>query len=293
MMKISVITPTYNRKHTLGKLYNSILNNLQCDIEIEWLIMDDGSTDGTEEYIQKFKEEKKFCIKYYKQENQGKMKAINNLVPYADSDFLVECDSDDYFTENAFKTIKNNCILKEKIYAYVFLKSNEKNEIIGNEFKSNNFKSKMFDLYYKQGISGDKALVYNTKIRKQYKYKIEEGENFSTEARLHHEMDGKYDVLCFNEVVMICKYQEDGYSKNIKNIFKKNPNGYFKFFEEMLKKDFSGVKWEKRIYIIKHYILFKYLSKQKMDLRKTSFVNKLLIFILYIPGIIKSYVKFE
>lgn len=293
MMKISVITPTYNRKDTLGKLYNSILNNLQCDIEIEWLIMDDGSTDGTEEYIQKFKEEKKFCIKYYKQENQGKMKAINNLVPYADSDFLVECDSDDYFTENAFKTIKNNCILKEKIYAYVFLKSNEKNEIIGNEFKSNNFKSKMFDLYYKQGINGDKALVYNTKIRKQYKYKIEEGENFSTEARLHHEMDGKYDVLCFNEIVMICKYQEDGYSKNIKNIFKKNPNGYFKFFEEMLKKDFSGVKWEKRIYIIKHYILFKYLSKQKMDLRKTSFVNKLLIFILYIPGIIKSYVKFK
>ena len=292
-MKISVITPTYNRKDTLGKLYNSILNNLQCDIEIEWLIMDDGSTDGTEEYIQKFKEEKKICIKYYKQENQGKMKAINNLVPYADSDFLVECDSDDYFTENAFKTIKNNCILKEKIYAYVFLKSNEKNEIIGNEFKSNNFKSKMFDLYYKQGINGDKALVYNTKIRKQYKYKIEEGENFSTEARLHHEIDGKYDVLCFNEVVMICKYQEDGYSKNIKNIFKKNPNGYFKFFEEMLKKDFSGVKWEKRIYIIKHYILFKYLSKQKMDLRKTSFVNKLLIFILYIPGIIKSYVKFK
>lgn len=292
-MKISVITPTYNRKDTLGKLYNSILNNLQCDIEIEWLIMDDGSTDGTEEYIQKFKEEKKFCIKYYKQENQGKMKAINNLVPYADSDFLVECDSDDYFTENAFKTIKNNCILKEKIYAYVFLKSNEKNEIIGNEFKSNNFKSKMFDLYYKQGINGDKALVYNTKIRKQYKYKIEEGENFSTEARLHHEMDGKYDVLCFNEIVMICKYQEDGYSKNIKNIFKKNPNGYFKFFEEMLKKDFSGVKWEKRIYIIKHYILFKYLSKQKMNLRKTSFVNKLLIFILYIPGIIKSYVKFK
>lgn len=293
MMKISVITPTYNRKDTLGKLYNSILNNLQCDIEIEWLIMDDGSTDGTEEYIQKFKEEKKFCIKYYKQENQGKMKAINNLVPYADSDFLVECDSDDYFTENAFKTIKNNCILKEKIYAYVFLKSNEKNEIIGNEFKSNNFKSKMFDLYYKQGINGDKALVYNTKIRKQYKYKIEEGENFSTEARLHHEIDEKYDVLCFNEIVMICKYQEDGYSKNIKNIFKKNPNGYFKFFEEMLKKDFSGVKWEKRIYIIKHYILFKYLSKQKMDLRKTSFVNKLLIFILYIPGIIKSYVKFK
>lgn len=292
-MKISVITPTYNRKDTLGKLYNSILNNLQCDIEIEWLIMDDGSTDGTEEYIQKFKEEKKICIKYYKQENQGKMKAINNLVPYADSDFLVECDSDDYFTENAFKTIKNNCILKKKIYAYVFLKSNEKNEIIGNEFKSNNFKSKMFDLYYKQGINGDKALVYNTKIRKQYKYKIEEGENFSTEARLHHEIDEKYDVLCFNEIVMICKYQEDGYSKNIKNIFKKNPNGYFKFFEEMLKKDFSGVKWEKRIYIIKHYILFKYLSKQKMDLRKTSFVNKLLIFILYIPGIIKSYVKFK
>ena len=46
-MKISILTPTYNRANLLSKLYESILKNLNSDVETEWLIMDDGSTDVT------------------------------------------------------------------------------------------------------------------------------------------------------------------------------------------------------------------------------------------------------
>ena len=82
-MKISVLTPTYNRATLLIKLYESLINNAKYGIEIEWLIMNDGSTDNTEEIVKSFIDENKIEIKYFVQENQGKMRAINNLVQKA------------------------------------------------------------------------------------------------------------------------------------------------------------------------------------------------------------------
>ena len=40
-MKISVLTPTYNRSKLLNRLYKSLIENAKYDVEIEWLIMDD------------------------------------------------------------------------------------------------------------------------------------------------------------------------------------------------------------------------------------------------------------
>ena len=78
-MKISILTATYNRAKYLNKLYSSIIDNIRSGYEIEWLIMDDGSSDNTEEVCKAFKNTESLKIKYYKQDNQGKMAAINNL----------------------------------------------------------------------------------------------------------------------------------------------------------------------------------------------------------------------
>ena len=51
-MKISVLTATYNREKLLNRLYNSLVENSKYDVEIEWIIMDDGSTDNTKNIIQ-------------------------------------------------------------------------------------------------------------------------------------------------------------------------------------------------------------------------------------------------
>jgi len=91
-MKISILTPTYNRANLLKNLYISLIENSKYDGDIEWLIMDDGSTDNTQEVIKEFIKENKIDIKYYIQENQGKMKAINNLIQYVTGDFIIDCD---------------------------------------------------------------------------------------------------------------------------------------------------------------------------------------------------------
>ena len=293
-MKISILTPTYNREKLLERLYKSILKNLNYGLEVEWLIMDDGSIDGTEKLIEKYINENKFDIQYYSQENKGKMEAINNLVPYATGELIIECDSDDYFKDNAFLIIKNTYHeLDENTYALCYLKYDQNECNIGNLFKEK--ETTMFDLYFKQGENGEKALVYNASIRKQYNYELENDEKFVTEARMYHKMDLKYKIKCFNESIMICEYQEEGYSKNIIEVFKKYPYGYYEYFKEMFDMDFRGIYFKKRLYILKHYILFSYLTKRifKESINNVKGVfNKVLFVIIYFPGVIITKRKF-
>ena len=288
-MKLSIVTPTYNREDLLPKLYASIVGNRYEAIEIEWLIMDDGSTDHTKALIDKWKEEKKLEIKYYYQENQGKMAAINKIIKEVTGDLIVECDSDDYFSQKAFEIIRKAWEEnkdEQDCYAICFLKYNQENRNIGNTFK--NKKTTMFDLYFKEGEDGEKALVFFSQIRKQYSHKLEKKEKFVTEARMYYEMDLDYKIQCINEPIMICEYQEEGYSNNMDKQFKENPYGYYEYFKEILQRDFKGVNFSKRLYVIKQYILFSYLSKQYQSKSIRNWRNKILYYILLLPGLIKS-----
>ena len=292
-MKISVLTPTYNRGELLHKLYESLLRNSGYGVDIEWLIMDDGSTDKTEEIVRKF-ETDKIEIKYYKQENSGKMVAINKLVEKATGELIVDCDSDDYFTSDAFEIIKKVYKENEKekdIYGFFFFIYDQNQRNLGQDFK--NRKTTMFDLYFKEGETGEKAIVFLSEIRKKYKHKLEKNERFVTEARMYHEIDLTYKMICINNPIMICEYQENGYTNNITKQFKENPYGYYEYFKEILQRDMKGVTFNKRLYVIKHYILFSCLTKNKKNyIYIKERINKFLFFILYIPGVIMTKIKF-
>ena len=289
-MKISILTPTYNRGDKLNRLYTSLIVNNNSKVEIEWLIMDDGSKDRTKIIVTNFIKQKIIDIKYYYQENRGKMAALNNLVKYATGDVIIECDSDDYFTVGAFDTIeKYKDELNDEIYGLVFLKNDQNGNNMGNEFLENNYRSDMFSLYFREGITGEKAIAFNSKIRKKFEYKLEADEKFVTEARMYHQMDLEYDVICINEPIMICEYQKDGYSKNIQKVFKENPLGYYEYFREILEMDLEGVTLKKRLYIYKHYILFSILAERDHAIRNvTGVINKIIVAILWVPGLIKT-----
>ena len=284
-MKISVLTPTYNRATLLKKLYNSLIENSKYNVDIEWLIMDDGSKDNTKKIVEDFIKEKKIEIKYYYQENQGKMVALNKLVGQASGELIIDCDSDDYFTEDAFDIISKAFLENkntENVYGICFLKYNQNGENMGNSFRKN--KTTMFDSYFKEGETGEKSIVFYSNIRKKYCHKLEKNEKFITEARLYHELDLKYCIICVNKPIMICEYQNEGYSKNILKNFKESPFGYFEYFKEIFMHSMKGVKFNKRLYAIKHYILFLYLTKNKKGLKNVKGIyNKILYIVLYIP----------
>ena len=103
-IKITVLTPTYNRAHTLPRLYKSLCR--QTDFTFAWLIVDDGSNDETKTTIDRF-EKKKFSIKYVYKNNGGKHTAINEGMKYVNTEYTFIVDSDDYLKENAIERV--NC----------------------------------------------------------------------------------------------------------------------------------------------------------------------------------------
>lgn len=296
---ISILTSTYNRKEKLKKLYESLARNSKTSNNFEWLIIDDGSSDNTKEEVQKFIEEKKINVKYFYQENSGKMAGINKLVDIAKGDIMFTCDSDDELTDDAITIIEkySNKLLKDKnAYGLCFLKIFKNGKISGGKFKSDLYKSTIFNLYFKEKIGGEKTLVFKSSIRKKYKYELEKDEKFVTEESLYHkiEKDGYY-LICINKPIEIIEYQENGYSKDYLKTFKKYPKGYYKYFKEILElADFKNADKSKKMYVYKHYILFSYLSKEKHPIKNIKRLkDKIIICILWVPGTIKSKKMFD
>jgi len=93
-MKISVIIPTYNRKKTLARAIQSVINQSLSPFEI--LIVDDGSNDGTEEWVKDNFQN----IKYIYQNNRGVSSARNIGIENANGDWVAFLDSDDEWLPN-------------------------------------------------------------------------------------------------------------------------------------------------------------------------------------------------
>lgn len=95
---VTILTPAYNSETLIPRLLNSVLK--QTYAHISMLVVNDGSTDKTEEvvssYIPKF-EERGYSLKIINQKNSGQSVAINNGLKYVEGEFLIWPDSDDYF----------------------------------------------------------------------------------------------------------------------------------------------------------------------------------------------------
>ena len=181
--KFTIFTPTYNRAKLLKELYKSL--KLQSYKNFEWLIVDDGSTDNTYEIVREFQLEKIIEIKYIKKENGGKQRAYNLGVENARGELFICLDSDDTYVENALEIIlkyweKYSNDLE--IAGMGYLSCYPDGRVIGTEFPKNEMLSNQFEIYYNYKVSGDKGLMFRTKILKNYKFPEIEDEKFITEA---------------------------------------------------------------------------------------------------------------
>lgn len=98
-VKITVITPTYNRANFLPQTIESILN--QTYINFEYYILDDGSTDNTKEVVKPFLKDSR--VKYLYHENSGESETINWGWSLAKGEYFTQINSDDIVDKTLFE----------------------------------------------------------------------------------------------------------------------------------------------------------------------------------------------
>lgn len=101
---LSVVCTLFNRESSIEKTLNSVLPYLSDDDE--FILVDDGSTDQGGRIVKKAFEGRKNCHYFY-QENKGLTIAFNRCLDCARGEYIVNIDSDDYFTESGLKIIRD------------------------------------------------------------------------------------------------------------------------------------------------------------------------------------------
>ncbi len=216
MKAISIFTPTYNRSYILETLYNSI--SQQTSRDFEWLIVDDGSTDNTEELVKAFIYEQKITIRYIKQLNGGKHRAINRGVQEAQGELFFIVDSDDYLTVDALERILFHYDKIKNDFSFVGvsgLRTYPNGKKVGGEYDFGILDCNSLDFRFKYKIKGDMAEVFRTEILREFPFPDINGEFFCAESTVWNRIAQKYKLRYFYEKIYFCDYLPDGLTSKI------------------------------------------------------------------------------
>lgn len=255
-MLLTVFTPTYNRAHTLQRLYESLLR--QQTTEFEWLIIDDGSTDDTQEVVQKYLLDERLHVRYYRKENGGKHTAHNMAIELAAGEYFMCLDSDDYLADHALDRLTDvlEALTKnEGVVAYI---ARENGQLLCDEFPKKEKVKSYYELWSVLGCRGEHTLVHPTDVLKEYPFPVFEGEHFVTEGVVWNRMDCA--MLLFPEVIMIREYLSDGLTRNFNQIMKQNPAGFCFYFMQSIDMQSTVLK---RLVAAGKYQCFCIFAKEK------------------------------
>lgn len=283
MKFLTVFTPTYNRIHLLPRLYESLKN--QNDKNFIWMVVDDGSTDGTEGLVKEWQEDNEIEIIYYFKKNEGMHSAHNVAYEMVTTPWNTCIDSDDQLAEKAveqiysqIKDIEND----DDFYAIVGLDADKQGKLIGTKFPDELKKIKFNEIYLKYHLAGDKKIVYKTKVMKDLPpYPIYEGERLVPLDYKSLLADQFAYIKPVNEVWCVVEYQEDGSTKNMLKQYRRHPRGFA--FSRISRINY-GTTLKERLKNAVHLVSSSLFSKDFNSLFKTK--HTFLVFVAIPAGIL-------
>lgn len=232
---LTFFTSTFNRKDTIGRTYDSLLN-VRCPkydgkkVTFEWIIVDDGSTDGTSELCKKWCEENKLPIRYYRQENQGKHVAMNFAMQNALGEYWLTIDSDDTILPDALETYfaEWNLIKKDNTFCAVTARCKDENgKIVGDLLPKTPLDVSAIDLRLKYRIKGEMLEMFKVDILKQYKFPTYDTRmRFCPENIVWFEMAKNYKMRVIDKAVRTYFHDASNSIMKVKNINRSASNYY-------------------------------------------------------------------
>ena len=205
---ITVLTPTFNRAHTLPRVYMSLCKQEFKDFE--WILVDDGSTDSTKKVIEDFQRTSTFPIRYFYKENGGRHTALNFALDKIRSEYVLNIDSDDELSDDSLLLIKMNwdrippndydrfwcisgrCVDSETLSMVGKPYPDGINAFVGRR------QHKLIVRY-----PGEKSCCRKVSILKQYPFPVFADTKFVSEGMVWEKINQEYDQFCTNDVFRI------------------------------------------------------------------------------------------
>ncbi len=237
----TILTPTYNRVRTLPALKSSL--DSQSFSDFEWLIVDDGSVDGTADLAAAWKEASAYPVRVLSCPNGGKHRALNLGIPEAAGGWIFIVDSDDRLPPDALEKIA--ALVPEAdadpgIGGIMGLRRDGEGHRIGESFPSGLRRKDAAALTFVDGLRGDKAEVFKASVLRRFPFPEFEGEKFITECVVWFRIArAGFDLLLLNEAIYVCEYREDGLSAKSLELRLANPCGTLLFYSEELALPYS------------------------------------------------------
>ena len=230
-MKLTIHTATYNRAYILGKAYESLC--AQTCKDFEWIITDDGSTDGTDVLVRSWQEkENGFPIVYNPLKHVGLPRALNSGVACTSGLWFMRLDSDDHLLP---------CTV-EKVLGWI-AEIEDQEEFVGVGFAKcqpdGSFMKNQTPLIDPDGyvdasnterekyhLDMDMCEAERTSLLRRFPHRVWPTESFAPEQLNHNAMAlAGYKYRWRAEKLYICDYLTDGLTQNDR-IVKNNPMGY-------------------------------------------------------------------
>ena len=243
---LTVFTPTYNRGHLIYRIYQSLLRQKMFDFE--WLVIDDGSQDQTEELFNEWlQRENPFEIRYYRQKNQGLIRTLNRGINLARGDFFSKIDSDDYVVDD-YATNISKWVASIENSTSIYAVSGVRVTPDGIPLKG-----KWPDIPREPGfvdatdleraaydLDADMCEAWRTDVLRNYPFPVWNSEKFAPEQIVFNQiaLDG-YKIRWYPVAMSICEYQEGGLTKGARKLEIENPMGYAMMYNHKLKYNIS------------------------------------------------------
>lgn len=285
MPTLTVFTPAYNRSHTIGRTYESLCR--QTCRDFEWLIIDDGSTDGTRELVQSWLQpplaphETKgnsfsglcpagFKIRYAYKENGGLHTGYNKAIELMETELCVCIDSDDWMPDDAVEKILNCWGEKgsDKVAGIIGLDYySDSKQPIGGRFPNNLLQTHLLDLSLRNLHSGDTKQVMRTQLMKSVAPQIGfPGEKNFNPVYMLLQIDENYPLIVLNENLCYVEYQQDdSMSRAIYHQYLNSPRSFAKL--RLLEMQLKHNTWRNKFRSAIHYVSSCIIAHDKDWLR--------------------------
>lgn len=249
---VTIFTPTYNRAHILHRCYESLCQ--QASFDFKWLIVDDGSSDGTEELVKQWiAQEDRFEIQYRYKENGGLHTAYNVAVAEADTELFTCLESDDVFTPEAMSIIERVWagVRESDCVGFITLCRDMEGDLIGKPFPEG-----IETVLYREHrriAPGDKQYVYRTEaLKKVFPMPVFPGEKFFDPKYRFFALDAIGPLAVTNEVFDLVDYQPEGLTHTMMRQYYNSPNSFAEYRKLYMQLPDRGFEYRLRQNI--HYV---------------------------------------